>query len=403
MSLEKFSKLESLIWLRTNLSDHQEHSFGFSGLIKVSDDFLNHGSKLSGSFRETYYLSDNIAFHFDDPILNSQIFFSLNTEDIPNYFETIDKFIEQNIGSEVHDDFYIHEQRILCTNGCIEQSFPSYVDLCILVDLLKALAEYEDKSFNFSQFVLFGPNGVLKIDGGYNKHSLDLISSVGKIADFVKEFKEGPNFNTRKRLLINEISRCGIENIDQLIKIWKTLTANYKAGYDLFLAEFSLEEIKNSSLSYFHKLSDDIHSTIQKYSAFIFGIPLGYILLLRLFSFKGEEFTKDSLCMLIGILYYVLIRTALFGNLRSAFTSFEQDVNDLKKLLRAETSLKPIQDRIESDLSAVISKSNSRILISSRINNSIAAITLLAYIFIYFKALCYLLNSFVSFLFIILF
>ena len=114
----------------------------------------------------------------------------------------------------------------------------------------------------------------------------------------------------KKELFINELVNF-IENNSSdyltIVKNWKIILNSYNKSYKLYLAGFSFEKIKTSSNEHFQKLLDRIYDSISKVSGYIFGIPIGFILLLNYFDYTGSLIFKNIVILLLSILFFVLI------------------------------------------------------------------------------------------------
>ena len=192
-------------------------------------------------------------------------------------------------------DFYIDDidyREVKTDNNCIIL----YKNNLKIIDFLKEIANNIKKSGNNLELFFYrtGVGVDLKID--YDIESLKKIDFVIP-DDFKTQILDSFNGKDKKELFINELinfiesNNCSYVN---LIENWNTLLSNYTKSYSLFIAGFSFEKIKTSSNEHFQKLVDRIYESIGKVSSYIFGIPIGYILLINNFDFSGEQCFKNT-------------------------------------------------------------------------------------------------------------
>ena len=226
-------------------------------------------------------------------------------------------------------DFYIDDidyREVKTDNNCIIL----YKNNLKIIDFLKEIANNIKKSGNNLELFFYrtGVGVDLKID--YDIESLKKIDFVIP-DDFKTQILDSFNGKDKKELFINELinfiesNNCSYVN---LIENWNTLLSNYTKSYSLFIAGFSFEKIKTSSNEHFQKLVDRIYESIGKVSSYIFGIPIGYILLINNFDFSGEQCFKNTSLLFLGIIFLILIWFVLFKNIDESIKSIEIDIDD---------------------------------------------------------------------------
>lgn len=175
-----------------------------------------------------------------------------------------------------------------------------------------------------------------------------------------------------------------------IVKNWKTILSSYNKSYKLYLAGFSFEKIKTSSNEHFQKLLERIYDSISKVSGYIFGIPIGFILLLNYFDYTGLLIFKNVVILLLSILFFVLIWYILLKNIKESIDAIEEDIDDFINLISTVAVLNPIKDKLESLKKGSIKKQRNKLLIVKGVTISIFALTIIVFFFIFFDESVYL-------------
>ena len=139
-------------------------------------------------------------------------------------------------------------------------------------------------------------------------------------------------------------------------------TMNKKLLSTFILSTVSLTSIlanENYSNEHFQKLVDRIYESIGKVSSYIFGIPIGYILLINNFDFSGEQCFKNTSLLFLGIIFLILIWFVLFKNIDESIKSIEKDIDDFLGKIKNIKELEDIHQKLETLKSSELKKTLS--------------------------------------------
>ena len=190
----------------------------------------------------------------------------------------------------------------------------------------------------------------------------------------------------KKELFINELVNF-IENNSSdyltIVKNWKIILNSYNKSYKLYLAGFSFEKIKTSSNEHFQKLLDRIYDSISKVSGYIFGIPIGFILLLNYFDYTGSLIFKNVVILLLSILFFFLIWYILLKNIKESIDAIETDIDDFIVLISTVAVLNPIKEKLEILKKDSIKKQRNKLLIVKGVTISIFTLTVIVFSYIF--------------------
>nr|WP_198999579.1 hypothetical protein [Flavobacterium sp. ASV13] len=201
-----------------------------------------------------------------------------------------------------------------------------------------------------------------------------------------KEFSENVTDKDKRELFINELVNF-IENDSSeylaIFRNWKSILNAYGKSYKLFVAGFSFEKNKSSSNEHFQKLLDRIYDSISKVSGYIFGIPIGFILLLNYYDYGGLLLFKNTVILILSFFFFVLIWFILLNNIKESIASIEQDIDDFISLISTMVVLKPIKEKLENLKRVSLKKQRGKLRIVKGITIMTFVLTILAYIFIF--------------------
>lgn len=315
--------------------------------------------------------------------LNDVLKIEIKVGDILNYYNSIKDFISGNKFECKYSDFYIED--IDYREGIdINKLLDNYKKNLLIIDFLQNIAE--NKKRNGHQLELFfyksGKGADLKIEYDFS-HMTDLKLSVPH--DFRTQLLDSFSGNDKKQLFINELIVFVEKNGNSFIKLiqnWDNLIANYEKSYSLFIAGFSFEKIKTASNEHFQKLVDRIYDSIGKASNYIFGIPIGYILLINNFDFNGVLRLKNFALMILASIFLVLIWCVLFKNIAETIDAIAEDITDFLKKIKDVKELKEISDRLEKIQNDVLKKQRFKLNLVMVLTSAIYAITFFIYLFV---------------------
>ncbi|MFV8337153.1 hypothetical protein ACNQF7_13880 [Flavobacterium sp. RSP29] len=288
--------------------------------------------------------------------------FEIKTGDIPNYFETANDFVEGNKFECAHDDFYIVDidyRENTNPNIIID----NYKQNLKLIAFLKTLSDNEKKKDNALELLFYksGKGTDLKIEYNFNELFEFNTSSIESLKNQLQETIAGED---KKQLFINELInfiRTSGKSYIILVKNWDLLMSNYNKSYSLFLAGFSFEKIKTSSNEHFQKLVDKISESIGKASTYIFGVPVGYILLLNGFDFTGLQIGKNFTLFILGTIFFILIWNVLFKNISESIENIELEINDFSEKIDNVTVLTDIKNKLQSLKTSDLSRQRTKL------------------------------------------
>lgn len=362
----------------------------------VSESVQNSLKEISdSSLRECFYTSTKDDIDIENIESNKRICVKINLAEVSNYYHTLSEFLNANKIDLKHSTFYIHEIDYLENKSQKNNSVENYKSNIEIIKFLQTIADYNRPvAGDLELFFYKAEQGVaFTIDYTWEQIPDDLSKVSGKIKDLYSQFTQLPDSKERKQIFINDLisilSKKGNSYLILLDNI-KVLIENYQKSFDLYLSGFSFEKIKTASIEYFHELTDRIHSTILKYSTYIFAIPVAYIFLIRFLDFSGKSILKDSFLILLGTVFFVLIWFVLFKSVHGAISSVEKDITSFKDKLGNDKKFDSIKNELNNQQNNIIPKQKKRLLLVKILTILILASSIVAYTFIhyhYFKSI----------------
>lgn len=380
----KNNPLDNIIFIIKSIDNISVESVYTFGKIVLSEKVIDSITQIEKN-KDIIEISqdDNIIEHSElSSHTNKLVNIEIKTGDINNYFETIDDFISGNKFECKLQDFYIKEIDYRETQNNNEL-MNQYKKNLIIIDFLKSISKNLKKTGNQLDLFFFkGGKGVdLKIE-----YKLQNLSSYKfEITnDFKSQILDSFNGEDKKELFINELVNLLENNNNSYIKLienWDSLIINYQKSYSLFIAGFSFEKIKTSSNEHFQKLVDRIYESIGKVSNYIFGIPIGYILLINNFDFSGNFCVKNIALLILGFIFFVLIWFVLFKNIDESIKSIENDINDFLLKIQSSNELQEIYTKLESIKKSELKKQRFKLNLVKLLTISVFVII----VFVFFK------------------
>lgn len=395
------SLLNSTVEIIRLIESKKADPFSTTGFIEINAVSIDHIKlMLDNEIIEivTVGESDDIKNIFKEDINNfiaKQVHLEIRTGGVNYYFETINDFLNGNKFSLkdklfyiAENDYYSHESTV------VNELVNNYYKNIELIDFLNSLSHSQHQIGNQLKYYFYRiSNSIVEIDIKYSVIDLDLFSDLEGFQELKNEFSDPISHKDKKELFINELVNFIESNSSDyltIVKNWKTILNSYNKSYKLYLAGFSFEKIKASSNEHFQKLLDRIYDSISKVSGYIFGIPIGFILLLNYFDYSGKLLFKNCIILLLSILFFVLIWNILLKNIKESIEAIETDIDDFIKLINTVPVLNPIKEKLESLKTDSIKKQRNKLLIVKGVTISIFALTVIVFSYIFLDISIYL-------------
>jgi len=385
--------LQNIISLRNKFSNVHIKTFGFEGEIdSISKEDIEELLQVKDHLREFYYIEDEMDSDLIDLEVGRALKVIIDLSQVPNYYNTVTDFLNSNKIRLKHDEFYIHEIKYHEGYSQKNNFIENYKVNTTLINFLSQISNYDKPAAGELELFFYNSDisKALKID--YSKNTLDKITPeyLDVVKELIENFQNRTDSKERKQLFINEL----INLLDKqgniypvIIDNWTDLITNYKNSFSLYLSGFSFEKVKTASIEYFHELTDRIHSTLLNYSVQVFAIPIAYVLLIRFFDFSGDNILKDSFLVILGIIFYLLIRQILFSNINDAILAIKTDIESFQKKIEADTNLKSIKDELDDHYNKTIPKLEKKLRSVKIITCSILLTLMIAYCVIHYPKL----------------
>lgn len=290
----------------------------------------------------------NISVESISNYIDKKIIIELKFGDINDYYENINSFINANKLKCSSSDYYIFEIQYREKDGLKNDFIEKYKTNLELIRFLKSLADRDIPLGNNLELFFYKLNNGFDIKIEYTKEQIEKINF--KISTtLIESIQEPINGSDRKQLFINELTnfleKSGC-NYCNLLEGWGNLVSNYEKSYSLFLAGFSFDKIKNSSTEYFQNIVDRIYDSVSKVSNYIFGIPIGFILLLNNYDYSGESLLKNCSIVFLGVIFFTLNWSIFFKNIEDSIIAIEKDLSKFMNKIENISELKAIHDEL---------------------------------------------------------
>ena len=337
----------------------------------------------------------NISKEDVKDFIDKKVYLEIRTGGITCYFETINDFLNGNKFQLRNNLYYIAENDYYSEEPTLTNKLLNNYNKNIeLIDFLKSLSHSHYLVGNQLKYYFYRlSNSIVEIDIKYSVQDLDFFSELEGFEELKNEFLHPISHKDKKELFINELVNF-IENNSSdyllIVKNWKTILNSYGKSYKLYLAGFSFEKIKASSNEHFQKLLDRIYDSISKVSGYIFGIPIGFILLLNYFDYTGLLLFKNTIILTLSILFFVLIWYILLKNIKESIDAIEEDIDDFITLISTVTVLDTIKKKLESLKKDSIKKQRYKLLIVKGITITIFALTVIVFTYIFIDISIYM-------------
>lgn len=341
---------------------------------------------------------DNIKNIFKEDVnhfIDEKVHLEIRTGGINSYFETINDFLNGNKFKLKNELFYIAENDYYSEEPTIGSELVNNYNKNIeLIDFLSSLSHTNYLVGNQLKYYFYRiSNSIVEIDIKYSVQDLDFFSELEGFKELKVEFSDPISHKDKKELFINELVNFIENNSSEyltIVKNWKTILNSYGKSYKLYLAGFSFEKIKTSSNEHFQKLLDRIYDSISKVSGYIFGIPIGFILLLNYFDYTGLLIFKNIVILTLSILFFTLIWHILLKNIKESIDAIEEDIDGFIIQISSVAVLNPIKEKLENLKLRSIKKQRNKLKIVKGITITIFALTVIVFSYIFLDISIYL-------------
>ncbi|WP_179354709.1 hypothetical protein [Winogradskyella vidalii] len=385
-------ELEKFILFRKKIQDFEITPYGFKGLyILENETDVNLISLFEDiQIREIFYPHNNSTANQKKLNVGDKVKILIDLSKFQNYFEKFEDFLKSNKYKLNFDKFYIYELDYHHEVSPVNKQINNFLLLQELINFLKKLSTYEKTTKGILELYFHKPDKICSILIDYDIESIKKLKINKSISELSEHVFEKSDQETRIKLFSNEMINLLSVNdfsFDSVLNNWESIDNSYRSSFQIYLSEFSFEKIKTSSQEYFHELTDRIYSTIHKFSGYILAIPVAYLLILRFFDFKGENLTKDSFLLAIGLLYFIIIWFVLLNNLSNAFETIEKDIDKFLNRIKGEENLVEITENLADQKKKLIPSQKKKIKIVRIISVLIFLMILCAYLIIYLENL----------------
>lgn len=327
--------------------------------------------------------------------LNCKIYLEIRTSHISNYFETFNDFLNANRFKLAKVCYYIAEVDFYFDgNEASNDLISNYNKNIEFISLLNSLSHSNYPVGNQLKYYFYKiSTTIIEIDIKYSAEDLILFADLQGFKELENEFSDPISHKDKRELFINELVNFVESNSSDYLTIvrnWKSIINAYDKSYKLYLAGFSFEKIKASSNEDFQKLLDRIYDSISKVSGYIFGIPIGFILLLNYFDYTGSLIFKNIVILLLAVLFFILIWFILLRNIKESIDAIEEDIDDFLNLISTVTVLNSIKEKLKSLKKESINKQREKLLIVKGVTISIFALIVIVFFYIFFDVSIYL-------------
>jgi len=379
-------ELSDFISFRKKITNYEETSFGLRGNFYIEStqdiDLLKRFE--NGQIREAVN-PDNSNADINQLTIGDNIKLSIELHDFSNYYETFNDFLSTNKYVLPESRYFIFELNYDSEKDTSER-IDSYQRIIEIITFLKEISVYQKTSDKGLELVFTQPDKVFALLIDFGVDDIDNLKISDNISQTISEVASVPNKETKIRLFVNELINQIPNESDRFSKIlkdWDLIVDYYLKSFRIFTSEFSFEKIKTSSQEYFQDLTDRIYSTIHKFSGYILAIPVAYVLIIRFYDFDGDMLLKDTVLVVIGILYFIVIWWVLLNNLDNAFENIKKDIDRFLYRIQSENSLSEIKQDLEQKKRDVIPKQKNKILIVKTVSIFILLISIATYLYIY--------------------
>lgn len=229
-------------------------------------------------------------------------------------------------------------------------------------------------------------NSFLKIEAVYTQEDFQNLLHDNSIQIIKQELLSGTNIEDKRKVFINELNSLrGNEAIlyfGIILKEWNKLILNYNLSYLLYLEGFSVEKLKVAANEYFIKITEKIYESISKISAYLFGIPIGYLVLISSYDFTNENFMKNFLILLISTIFFMFVYFVFCKNIEENIDAINEELIDFETRLGNTNSINFITEKIKSIRENKIKKQSKKLSLIRTLSIIIYGLSVLVFIFL---------------------
>lgn len=385
------NQLHSTVLIRKALEISNVDSISSNGFLNVNNDNIEHIKSLFGldlievmDFEKV----NSILINEIDNYLNQSVYLELRTGNVSCYFETFDDFIRGNKFRPLNKDFYIAELDYSSVDKIDNESIKLYNVNIQLIDFLTSISNSDIKIGDKLKLIIYrNTNSSLEININYNIDDLILFSKIENLEELKNELLDKIKGNDKKELFLNELVNFvsnGRDNYIEIVKNWDKIFELYRKSLSLYIAGFSFDKIKTSSNEHFQKLVEKIYESIGKASNYIFGIPIGFILLLNYFDYSGVSIFKNLIILSLSLLFFLLIWFILLNNIKESIEAIEEDIDDFNSKIQGIKGLESIEEKLSNLKETKLAKQRNKLLIVRIITSLIFVLTLFVFLYIFF-------------------
>lgn len=351
MDKEQLTILSSLIKNLNEVTHSQEEVI--EGLILL-DNFGIQNLKLIQGYIEMMDIEELITISHNslNSYVDKKIKLTIFINDIPNFYSSIEHYYTSNKYLIKHECFFIYEQDILILSlEGTKKHFSNHHKCIDIIDLFKNL-DCHKIEFGNTLNLLFNikKNNFLKINIAYDIENIDPLTNIDDVISFKNELNKSHNKEDKRIIFINEINNLADENgnldLATILLSWNKTMQNYKSSYNLYLEGFSIEKIKTAANEYFLKITDKIYETISKISAYLFGIPIGFLLIINGYDLTNNDILKNFILVIVSTLFFIFVYFIFCKNIDENIKAIKDDITDFEKKLGDNKELKEINEKL---------------------------------------------------------
>ena len=385
------NQLASTVLIRKALEITAVDSISSDGFLNVNNDNIEHIKSLFDfDLIEVMDFDkvNSILINDIDNYINQSVYLELRTGNVSCYFETFDDFIRGNKFKPLNKDYYIAELDYSSLEKIDNELIKLYDVNIQLIDFLTTISNSDIKIGDKLKLIIYrNTNSLLEININYNINDLSLFSKIENLEELKNELLDEIKGNDKKELFLNELvnfASNGKDNYLEIVENWGNIFELYKKSLSLYIAGFSFNKIKTSSNEHFQKLIEKIYEAISKASNYIFGIPIGFILLLNYFDYSGVSIFKNVIILSLSLLFFLLIWFILLNNIRESIEAIEEDIDDFISKIQGVKGLESIEAKLSNMKETKIAKQINKLLIVRIITTAIFILTLFVFLYIFF-------------------
>ncbi|QQU02366.1 hypothetical protein [Myroides odoratus] len=392
MDIENLELLDIFI---QNL-DVVEHRYNeeIKGTVILEPDIIN---IINTIYNENFFLisyqginiDENNLEHYKGCTIDASVFIN----NLNHVYSNKGAFYKYNkFGLKGSHAYIIEESILLKDDSEIKSKLPEFSNSLELLNLIEELAdEKNDPIDKYHLYFSIKANNFLRIEIEYNEKDFIEFNDTNSILNLKKELLEGFSKDDKIKVFVNELNSLvdGQNNLDFsiILKEWKNLLKNYSMSYQLYLEGFNVEKLKVATNEYFIKITEKIYDSISKVSAYLFGIPIGYLVLISNYDLESQNFIKNILVLIISSIFFVFIFFVFCANLKENLEAIEEELDDFEIRLGKISQIDILSSKIERLKADAIKKQYNKLSIIKTLSIIIFGLSIIVFIAIYLNTL----------------